>query len=381
MNKKNIDFFFEYYEKSNIPDTFSEVLYIQEQKKIANSNYNASKNLENINSIFFIPNYIIPKIDSNLFKVKKVTQFFKGYTVLLDEFTTVDDYLKFRFKKNAKSILKRVKRLELCFPISYHFFYGSISQVDYDFFMNSLKEMIINRFKQRDDISQNLLNWDHYQKIFFSLINEKKASLFVIKNDDEPICISISNHFNGKLFSSVSSYNIDYGKFSLGNIEIYKKLEWCLKNGHNAYEMGMGDLSYKREWSNNIYNFEYQIIYPKKSILGIVRANIEYAKVQMKEGLYKIAYVKYKAWKAKRKKTTPFLAKYSIAKLDNELTLENFSIVDFNIENYHFLRKPLFDFLYLSIENISTVVIYEVSKPEKIYLIVGKTKRQQVVFT
>ncbi len=380
MTKKNSDFFFEYYEKSNIPDTFSEVLYAQDQKSFVNSNYDVDKNLDVINSIFFVPNYIVPKIDSKLFSIKKVTQFFKGYTILLDGFATVDEYLKFRFKKNAKSILKRVKRLELCFPISYQFFYGNISQTDYDLLMHMLKKMIINRFKQRDDVSQNLLNWDHYHKIFFNLINEKKASLFVIKNDTEPICISISNHYNGKLFSSVSSYDIDYGKFSLGNIEIYKKLEWCIENGHNAYEMGMGDLSYKREWSNNIYNFEHQIIYPKKSFFAIIQANIEYLKVLIKEGIYKIAYVKYKAWKAKRKKTKPFLAKYTTSKFDSESNLENFTVLDINLENYHFLRKPFFDFLYSSMENINTVTVYEVSKPQKTYLIVGKRNRQQVIF-
>ena len=45
----------------------------------------------------------------------------------------------------------------------------------------------------------------------------------------------------------------------------------------------MGDLSYKREWCNHIYNFEHQIIYTKNSLLTSVKAFNEYLKVSVKE--------------------------------------------------------------------------------------------------
>ncbi|GAA3641424.1 GNAT family N-acetyltransferase [Flavivirga jejuensis] len=378
--KKNItDFFFEYYEKNTIPDVFSNVYYTQEKKDLINSNYQKKKNSSRINSVMFIPNYIAPQIDRDLFNLKKVTQFFKGYAILLDKFDSIDAYLKYRFKKNAKSILKRLKRLEISFPISYEFHYGAISEKDYNFYMDTLKEMITKRFQQRNDVSQNLLNWNHYHKIFFNLINNSKASLFVIKNNSEPICISLSNHFNGKMFSSVSSYNIDYAKFSLGSIEIYKKLEWCLENNHNTYEFGMGDLSYKREWSNDIYHFNHQIIYPKKSIIAIINANIEFLKVSIKEGIYKLTYVRYKKWKAKRNKTMPFKLNYKLSSVDNDINaLKSYKKIDYNTDQYLFLRKIVFDFLYSNIEHINDVVVYEKSKTS--YLIIGSKKNQKVVF-
>ncbi len=380
MNKKHSDFFFEYYEKCRIPDSFSEVFYTQEEKIWRNSNYQEVKNLSLVNSVMFVPQYINPRVNNDLFNVKKITQFFKGYAILLDEFKSIDEYLKYRFKKNAKSIRKRIKRLELSFPISYHFYFGEISEKDYHFFMDTLKKMIINRFKERNDISQNLLNWEHYQKIFFDLINDKKASLFVIKNEEEPICVSISNHFNGKMFSSVSSYDIDFAKFSMGSIEIYKKLEWCIENSHNTYEFGMGDLSYKREWSNNIYNFEYQIIYPKKSIIAKIKATVEYIKVNLKESVYKLAYVRYKKWKTKRKKSIPFHPSYNVHSFEDIADYKSLSKIDYNLKSHSFLRKSVFDFLYSNMENVINVEVFELSKQEKSYLIIGQSNKQKIIF-
>ena len=198
--------------------------------------------------------------------------------------------------------------------------------------MSTLKEMIIRRFKQRNDVNENLLNWNHYHKISFGLINEKKASMFVIMNAQTPICISVSNHFNGKMFSSVSSYDIDFSKFSLGSIEIYKKLERCIKNNHNTYEFGMGDLSYKREWSNHIYNFKHQIIYPNKSIIATIIAYIEFIKVSTKETIYKLIYNRYKKWETKWKKTDAFGKGYKEVPIHDITDFKNYNRIDYNLD-------------------------------------------------
>ncbi|MCF7560808.1 GNAT family N-acetyltransferase [Sabulilitoribacter multivorans] len=379
MKKTVSDFFFEHYEKSNVPEIYHEILYTQGNKVYTNPCYNLNKCKTKVNSVMFVPAYIQPSLDGTVFKLKKISQFFKGYAIELDEFKTIDEYLKFRFKKNSKSILKKVKRLEHCFSVSYHFYFGEISQKDYDFYMDELKLMIIKRFKQRGDVSQNLLNWEHYYKIFFDLINSKKASLFVIKNNNEPICISISNHFNGKMFSSVSSYNIDYGKFSLGNIEIYKKLEWCINNNHNTYEMGMGDLSYKREWSNNVYNFEHHIVYPKKSIQLKVIACLEYLKIYFKELIYKLAYVRYKNFKSKLKKTEDYSDSYTILDSKN-IDAKDYIKINYNKPENQFLKNAIFDFLYSKIEHEKDVSVFEKPKQAKVYLITGKSNSQIVQF-
>ncbi len=382
MKKENIDYFFELYERGVIPKLFSKVNTFDDGKSIINHKYdeNLVRDSGKIYSVFFIPDYLKPSINSEIFSLKKVSQFFKGYAIFLNDFASADAYIKHRFRSNAKGIRRRVKRLESCFRISYKTFYGDIEKEEYDFLMECLRKMLVRRFEQRNDVSQSLTQWERYQKMYFSLINEKKASLFVVFENNDPIVVSLNHHFQGKLFSAISSYDIDYGKFSLGSVEIYKKLDWCINNNHDSYEMGMGDLSYKREWCNHIYHFEHQIIYPKRSILASINAFVEYLKVSAKEFVFKVAYVRYKKFKANRKKNNNFETPYESSPIEEVNNDIGYSVVDYNNQEYSFLRKPTFDFLYSAIDHVSNVKVFEISKEKKTYLIVGKSKMQKITF-
>ncbi|MFD2562435.1 GNAT family N-acetyltransferase [Aquimarina rubra] len=382
MKKVHIDYFFELFEKCSIPKLFSEVRSSENEKGIINPDYDNSleQNPDKVYSVFFIPDYLKPHSNSGNFVVKKVEQFFKGYAVFLDGFASADAYIKHRFRSNAKGIRRRIKRLESCFNISYKTYYGAIEEEDYEFLMDALEKMLVRRFEQRNDVSQSLLRWDHYKQMYFSLINEKKASMFVAFDNNQPIIVSLNHHFQDRLFSAISSYDIDYSKFSLGSVEIYKKLDWLIENDHKSYEMGMGDLSYKREWCNHIYNFEHQIIYPKKSVVGFFKGNIEYLKVKLKEFVFKIAYVRYKKYKAKRKKNPiAFTEEYQVAAIEEAVYDKKLPVIDYNTKDHRQLRRIVFDFLYTSIDNVANVKVLEVSKKEKTYVIVGKSKMQKVM--
>ncbi len=382
MKTTHIDYFFELFEKGSIPKLFKKIHDPQSDKSFVNPDYDDTlvKDTNTIFSVFFIPDYLKPVLESNAFTIKKVDQFFKGYAILLDGFDSADAYIKKRFRSNAKGIRRRIKRLETCFDISYKTYFGAIEKDEYDFYMDCLEKMLIRRFEQRNDTSQSLLRWEHYKKMYFSLINDKKASLFVVYDHNNPIVVSLNHHFKERLFSAISSYDIDYGKFSLGSVEIYKKLDWCISNDHKSYEMGMGDLTYKREWCNHIYNFEHQIIYPK-SFIATIKGTIEYLKVRVKEFVFKVAYVRYKKYKAKRKKNTVIAAiSYKIFPVE-EINKEEIKehTIDYNSKEYLFLRKVVFDFLYTSIENVADVRVVKVQGDPKSYIIVGKSKMQKVV--
>ncbi|GGX27005.1 GNAT family N-acetyltransferase [Aquimarina muelleri] len=383
MKKVRIDYFFELFEKSVIPKIFSRVECFEKEESIVNPDYkddfdNASNT---IYSVFFIPNYLKPIFGKDTFKIKKITQFFKGYAIFLEGFVSANAYIKYRFRSNAKGIRRKINRLESCFNISYKTYYGEIKQEEYNFLMNTLEEMLVKRFEQRNDVSQSLLSWDHYKNIYFSLINEKRASMFVVYDRNKPIVVSLNHHFYKRLFSAISSYDIDYSKFSLGSLEIYKKLDWCITNDYKSYEMGMGDLTYKREWSNHIYNFEHQIMYPKNNSIATLYANLEYMKAFAKEMIFKIAYVRYKEYKTKRKKNDNTIdVKYEAFPIEKVHYSKEHPVVDFNNDDYVFLRNIVFDFLYSSIENVSDVKVLEVSEKQKTYIIAGKSKMQKIVF-
>ncbi len=380
MKTVRIDYFFELFEKNSIPKLFSKVYDPKNEKSIENPDFIEGTIDNAVNSVFFVPDYLQPVLGSESYTIKKIEQFFKGYAIVLDGHDSADAYVKYRFRSNAKGIRRRIKRLETCFQISYQTFYGNIEKEQYDFFMDSLEKMLIRRFKQRNDTSQSLLRWEYYKNLYFSLINEKKASMLVIFDRNQPILVSLNHHFHGRLFSAISSYDIDYGKYSLGSVEIYKKLDWCLANDHVSYEMGMGDLSYKREWSNHIYNFEHQIIYPKGSVLASIKGNIEFLKATIKEFIFKIAYVRYKNYKAKRKKNPVLSIKSEVSPIEAINNVLDGVQIDFNKEQYTFLRKTVYDFLYAAIENVSNVSVLKLNKQEHSFLIIGKSKMQHVVF-
>jgi hypothetical protein len=142
----------------------------------------------------------------------------------------------------------------------------------------------------------------------------------------------------------------------------------------------MGDLDYKREWSNNIYNFEHHIIYPKNSFKYSLLAYKEYFLVNIKEAVYKVAYEKYKAWKSKRKKTIVFGKECTVFEEENIDTFKNLIKIDYKLPKNSFLKKPVFDFIYYSLENQKNIVIYQIKNNNKSYLISSKTRTQKVVF-
>ncbi|MEW7278488.1 GNAT family N-acetyltransferase [Aquimarina sp. 2201CG1-2-11] len=382
MKKIHIDYFFELYEKKSIPNIFSKLSASKNQEQILNPDYDKKivDKKDSVYSVFFIPDYFKPEIDHKVLAVKKVKQFFKGYTIFLDGFVDADAYVKHRFRSNAKAIRRRVKRLETCFDISYKTYYGAIEEEEYHELMDRLEEMLVKRFEERNDVSQSLLRWDYYKDMYFSLINKKQASLFVVYHKKTPIVVSLNHHFKERLFSAISSYDIDFRKFSLGNVEILKKLDWCIQNGHKSYEMGMGDLSYKREWCNHVYNFEHQIIYPKNSFLGVLKAMIEYIKVSFKEFVYKKTYVKYKKYKTRKKQAISNDEMFcQVSKIEDLNYNDKHTVIDYNHSDYDFLRKIVFDFVYTSIEHISNVSVVEISKTEKSFLILGSSKMQKVI--
>jgi len=374
MAVKRIDYFFELYKNQAIPNAFKGLEDKDGSSICDNPNYDPEKmkGSNTILSAFFVPDYFRPSFDNTLFNCKKVVQFFRGYVISLDGFDSADSYLKNRFRSNAKVIRRRLKRFETCFGTTSEMHFGLISEEDYNQYMDCLYEMLVKRFEQRNDTSQTLLVWEQQRALFFDLINKKKASMFIVKKNEEPIIISLSYHFKNKMFSTISSYDIDYGKFSPGSIEIYKKLEWCLANNHNAYEMGMGDLTYKKEWSNHIYNFEHFIVYPKKISVNTLKAQIEFLKVWGKELVYKKMYVKYKRYKNRNKVKQTNSKTFQIEKMTLIDVPENIKEISVNEDEYSLLREKTYDFLYANPEPEANIKVFEHEKGRIFYIVGSK---------
>ena len=268
-----------------MPTVFKSLNYFENE--VQNNRPNPEVKERSFYSLRLVPEYIKPRtIPTPTFKSKTIKQINWGYSIRLDSTNTIDGYLESQFKSKYRSIIRRyVKRLEHCFPIRYELFYGSVEKDTYHFLMDSLHQMITNRFGQRKETHKEFHRWESLVQETFKRILGREASLFVIYDGAHPIQISLNYHFDKILFSAISSYDINYAKFGLGHVEIYKQLQWCIDNDHCLYEMGVGGMDYKRRWSNNIYQYEHLVIYPKNKPVTKFFALIEINRIKTKEYL------------------------------------------------------------------------------------------------
>ncbi|MFY0714743.1 GNAT family N-acetyltransferase [Seonamhaeicola sp. NFXS20] len=331
-------------------------------------------------NVALFPSYLTPKfhVENGLKTIiipqKKIT----GYSILINENTNdIDSFLKSTYKKSFRSnILRFVNRFENCFEVNYKMFFGEISKEDYNFLMEKLHTMLSKRFNQRNDTNKVLLNWDNYLKTTYDLINTKKASLFVIYNKQQPVHICINHHYNKILFVSVPSFDLDYFKFALGNISLYKLLEWCINNNYTVMDMAYGYLEYKRRWSNNIYSYNHHIIYNESKIGNKISAKIEVKKLELKNFLKdkNVDDILKKVKKLLKKNNSKPQSSYSFESITNFTPLNNSPLSDSELQ---YLKRPINDYLFNNKEHQKKLKVYEIIK-DKEYMLLGERNIQKL---
>lgn len=336
-------------------------------------------------SFRLVPGYMQFHLKDPADTVVRIPQDNWGYSIDLKGCVTADDYLQQQFKSKYRSIIRRyIKRLDTCFKTAYITHGEDLAPDQYEFLMEALKTMIDRRFGQRNESHKEEKNWKDILANSYDLIRRNKASLFVIYADGEPIEISLNYHFHGILFSCVSSYDIDYAKFGLGHVEIYKQLEWCLANGFRVFEMGVGGMDYKRRWSNNVYQFEHLVIF-KDGWPRNVKSGLEIARIRLKEYL-KSKKVNEMPRRLKNRfvRTVPGgdavkgpeLLDADPAKWDGD-----WQPVAWTSGRHAYLRSHVFDFLYSSEEQKKDVEVYQSGVHPGRFVIRGKEKARELRFT
>tara|TARA_R110002049_G_scaffold299634_1_gene489966 strand:+ start:11072 stop:12439 length:1368 start_codon:yes stop_codon:yes gene_type:complete len=371
--------------KNGVPNICEDLLfktknktYFKASKKISQVNKDSS-----INSIKYIPGYLYATYRGEATSSTKVIRCIqeKGYAIDLEGVNQVESYIKKQFNRHSKNIKRSISKLDTCFNIRYSMYYGEIDKDLFDDLMQRLHQMIVQRFMQRNETSESIVNWSERCKRAYPLIKEKRACLFVIYDDKKPISISLNYNFNLIHFNYISSYDIDYAKFGLGHINIYKQLEWCIANHFNIFEMGWGTLDYKCRWSNNIYKFEHHLVFSKKSIPTIVYAYYTAVKIKVKSYLvsknvhvYTRNIKNYLRFKNKQKKELSYTTE-SIEKIYSPAEITK---IDHNLEAYSFLRKIVYDFLYSNTLHETKVTVYKIDN-ELSYILDGGKSKQKVV--
>ncbi|KAA5825639.1 GNAT family N-acetyltransferase [Algibacter amylolyticus] len=381
--KENRDFFFDLFESQVIPEPIDNIVHVEQQDKVLLSNIDSNELIKQKGyfSLKSIPRYLVPSFNVH-YKTKRITQFHQGYSIKIDgDYTSVDPYVTAQFKKKAREIRRYVKRLEMCFDINYKMHVGTISKKEYNQLFEALRVMLQERFIQKKEINDRLLEWDRLYKMFFALINENKASIFVVYESGKPISISLNYIFGDFYFNAIASYNLDYSKFGLGNVIIYKQLDWCITNKFKHYEMGRGDYDYKRRWSNQIYILDHFLAIPKKTnFTSALAFKIESVKIQFFEFLrskkLNLIYnnIKNKLHFLNKEKLE---LEYRCSAFNDMEALKSMEVLNYEQNDYLKLLKPINDFLFSNSAHKSILKVYKTPNKSEFVLAI-KNKFQKV---
>lgn len=304
---------------------------------------------------------------------------YPGYLIELEHYQNLDDYLTKTFKKSSRYKLRKYKkRLEDSYNISFKAHGDEIPKKEYDSLFNSFRKLLEKRFAEKQ-ISNNNLNtdeWEFYKDVAYPMMLEKKATLFVLYNNDEPISITLSYLSGNRVFDAITVFDIDFAKFHLGSIKIMYLVDWCLKHGWNILDFSKGHFDYKTRWSNKKFDFYYHIFFDGKSIKARSLAYIlklfftlkQYLRdKKVHESFHKLTY------KLKNKKQKGL--DYHFVEWKGEYSNKKLKSIELESPEFNFLKGICYDFLYLNQEHLTDLKVYKVKDTEHLFLLVGKKNK------
>jgi len=225
--------------------------------------------------VYDVPNYILIDYDiKNSIKLKKIKQYEGCYgdiSALITSEDIINNY--FKSSKSKYNFKRSLRQLNEKLDASYKVYFGEISKDLYLQEMRAFKKLLSKRFDGKNTFNTVLPMWDFYEELIYPLIIKKKVALNVIYNEVQPIAMSINFIYDSSLAVAIRTFDIDYNKFNIGNIEIYKLIEWSVSNNLKTLDFSKGKGGYKERWTDTDYFYDFHILYDSRSISAVIIAN------------------------------------------------------------------------------------------------------------
>jgi len=373
-NIQEIDFMFEMAFNKNLPGFYDQAIQISNEKILLTSELEEIPQLLNkIHMVYDIPSYLkVKKKDFNPSLGFKSAIQHKGYYIDLNGYNDLEIYLKDRFSRSSRQLLRAgKKRLEKCFDVSYKMYHGAIDKDHYDNLFKRFYDMLKLRADEKGIKNKNLKHWNLYTNRVYDMILKKQASLFVIYDGNEAINISLNMHVENIVFLFITAYNIDYSKFRIGHTNWMMQLEWFIKNNFKTIDFSKGNTAYKKRWANTEYDFEYHLFYKKNNIIIKMKAVWLLKKLQLKQALrnrnINTYYYKVLGW---------FLSNNRLVEKTNyQLVSQNqlpekkiLSPVSYRVNHdYLSLNRIIYTYLYLSQLHVNDLKVYKELQSDTIF--------------
>lgn len=219
--------------------------------------------------VYDVPQYLDSDVDldaSNL-KTLKLKQY-KGLYIDVTQYNTIDDVVLkcYSSSKSRYNFRRSVKQLNTKHDITKKMFLGNIERAEYDLLINSFEKILETRFDAINTHNTVLPMWDFYKEVLFPMINNKEVALFVMYDAGNPIAMSFNFVYGENLVVALRTFDINYSRMGLGNIEIYYLIEWCIENDIKILDFSKGESDYKDRWCDTEYFYEHHVIYDSKSL-------------------------------------------------------------------------------------------------------------------
>ncbi|MEC3908029.1 GNAT family N-acetyltransferase [Tamlana sp. 2201CG12-4] len=339
-----------------------------------------------------IPDYFKLSISpSNNIKTVKLNTVknLNGHMINLESFKNFTEYLTRKVSTKRRSNLNRYKnRLETCFNIKYVSYYGEMDKSEYDRLFSFLRKFLERRFHEKKEKNYELQYLPEFHTLCYNMIMHKKANLFVIYNNDTPISIRINMFTNHLAYYIISGYDIDYSKFHIGAIDMYKNIEWCFNNSFKIYDLLKGYDYYKKKWTTDTYLNYLHIVYDSSSIYNHFKAVTlilkESAKYRFLEKIvpknFQNTYKKLKKFIYRYTNTIEPITEAKVA-IKNNVPIENRGTeINFQKDNnYQFLKRHVYNFLFLNKENLDSISVYSIVSQPSHFVIQGKLNNQLLI--
>lgn len=342
--------------------------------------------------IYDVPSYFElkpyePNASSSL-KLKTIFQY-NGFLMDISEYDNHEDYIKDQFSsKNRREFRSNQRRLETCFDITYEFIHEEISSIKFDTLFQQFYTLLTERFQDKKINYHHLSKqkWAFYSELVFEMLKDKKASLLVIYSKEQPIGITLNFHSENVLFETITVFDPDYYKFSIGKTSIIKLLEWCFKNNYKISDFSKGDFEYKHKWSNLSYDFNYHLLYDSKSLQSVVIATVlEWYfkfKLYLRKRNVNALYRKIKFSFSSSNRVTNTKSKgqnITFEKLKDYHPNDNAIAIDHYDFEYRYLLQYVYTFLFANPEPESCIKVYKELTGNS-FVISGSAAAQRISF-
>jgi hypothetical protein len=340
--------------------------------------------------LYDIPDYFEVSENTNVVSedlvLDKIFQY-NGYMMDLSNFDSPESYIKEQFKKNNKRYIRwsHIKRLEECFDISYEFIYGEVSDDQYEFIFEHFYKLLHARFKGKHTDYHHLKNKKRqfYKDVILPLIKTNQASFLVIYNDGIPIGINLNYHSENTLFKAITVFDANYYKFSIGKLSVLKLIDWCFEHNYRFSDFSKGYFDYKEIWGNTKYDFNYHLLYDKKSVKAVLTAKtIKYffnlkSFLRKKNVNHSYRKLLYKIKGQKLKKENHF--NFETIQLSEIIIPEGFKLVDLKNDNYVYILNHVYSFLFTNPESFNNIKVYKELNTQK-FIIRGTNNATEIDF-